>query len=54
MEYQKDILWPAIPITVTASKQPDYLREELKWPEDKILVTFQSRFGPEPWLTTLY
>ena len=26
------------------------LREELKWPEDKILVTFQSRFGPEPWL----
>ncbi|WP_443644346.1 ferrochelatase [Candidatus Levibacter sp. Uisw_134_01] len=26
------------------------LREELKWPEDEILVTFQSRFGPEPWL----
>lgn len=26
------------------------LREELKWPENKILVTFQSRFGPEPWL----
>ena len=26
------------------------LREELKWPEDKILVTFQSGFGPEPWL----
>jgi ferrochelatase len=26
------------------------LRDELKWPEDKILVTFQSRFGPEPWL----
>jgi protoporphyrin/coproporphyrin ferrochelatase len=26
------------------------LREELKWPEDKITVTFQSRFGPEPWL----
>ena len=26
------------------------LRQELKWPEDKILVTFQSRFGPEPWL----
>ena len=26
------------------------LKEELKWPDDKILVTFQSRFGPEPWL----
>ena len=26
------------------------LREKLKWPENKILVTFQSRFGPEPWL----
>ena len=26
------------------------LKEELKWPEDKIQVTFQSRFGPEPWL----
>ena len=26
------------------------LRQELKWPENKILVTFQSRFGPEPWL----
>ena len=26
------------------------LKQELKWPEDKILVTFQSRFGPEPWL----
>jgi ferrochelatase len=26
------------------------LKEELEWPDDKILVTFQSRFGPEPWL----
>ena len=26
------------------------LKEELKWPDNKILVTFQSRFGPEPWL----
>ena len=26
------------------------LKEELKWPENKILVTFQSRFGPETWL----
>ena len=26
------------------------IKEELKWPEDKFLVTFQSRFGPEPWL----
>ena len=26
------------------------LKEELKWPQNKVLVTFQSRFGPEPWL----
>ena len=26
------------------------LKEKLKWPKEKILVTFQSRFGPEPWL----
>ena len=24
--------------------------EELDWPEDKFMVTFQSRFGREPWL----
>ena len=26
------------------------VREELDWPEDKFMVTFQSRFGREPWL----
>ena len=26
------------------------VREELQWPEDKFMVTFQSRFGSEPWL----
>ncbi|WP_331372190.1 ferrochelatase [Sinorhizobium chiapasense] len=26
------------------------LREKLGWPEDKLQVTFQSRFGPEEWL----
>ena len=26
------------------------LKEELKLPDDQVLVTFQSRFGPEPWL----
>lgn len=26
------------------------LREKLKWPMDKFMVTFQSRFGPEEWL----
>ena len=31
-------------------KSARLLKEELKWPDDKILVTFQSRFGPEPWL----
>ncbi|WP_208984427.1 ferrochelatase [Stappia sp. TSB10GB4] len=26
------------------------LRERLGWPQDKLKVTFQSRFGPEEWL----
>ncbi|NRP69794.1 Ferrochelatase [Ensifer psoraleae] len=26
------------------------LREKLGWPEEKLQVTFQSRFGPEEWL----
>lgn len=26
------------------------LKDRLGWPEDKLLVTFQSRFGPEEWL----
>ncbi|WP_349361428.1 ferrochelatase [Stappia sp.] len=26
------------------------LRERLGWPEDKLKITFQSRFGPEEWL----
>ena len=26
------------------------LRERLGWPEDEIVVSFQSRFGPEEWL----
>ncbi|MGC6517001.1 MAG: ferrochelatase [Candidatus Puniceispirillaceae bacterium] len=26
------------------------VREELEWPEDNFMVTFQSRFGREPWL----
>ncbi|WP_196260595.1 ferrochelatase, partial [Pelagibacterium limicola] len=26
------------------------LREHLGWPEDKLMVTFQSRFGPTEWL----
>ncbi len=26
------------------------LREKLGWSGDKLMVTFQSRFGPEPWL----
>ena len=26
------------------------VREELDWPEDNFMVTFQSRFGREPWL----
>ena len=26
------------------------LREKLGWPEEKLMVTFQSRFGPTEWL----
>ncbi len=26
------------------------VRERLGWPKDKLMVCFQSRFGPEPWL----
>jgi protoporphyrin/coproporphyrin ferrochelatase len=26
------------------------LREKLRWPEEKLMVTFQSRFGPTEWL----
>ena len=26
------------------------LREKLGWPEDRLVLTFQSRFGPEEWL----
>ena len=26
------------------------IKERLKWPEKKFFITFQSRFGPEPWL----
>ena len=26
------------------------VREELDWPKDSLMVTFQSRFGREPWL----
>ena len=26
------------------------LRERLGWPEERLMVTFQSRFGPEEWL----
>lgn len=26
------------------------VREHLGWPKDKLIVTFQSRFGPEEWL----
>ncbi len=26
------------------------LREELDWPEERTVISFQSRFGREPWL----
>ena len=38
------------PYHCTCQKTGRLLREELGWPEDKFLVTFQSRFGPQEWL----
>lgn len=32
------------------AKTSRLLREEMGWPEDQWLLTFQSRFGPEEWL----
>ncbi|MBK5912071.1 ferrochelatase [Rhodothalassium salexigens] len=38
------------PYHCTCHKTARLLREELGWAEDRFLVTFQSRFGPQEWL----
>jgi ferrochelatase len=38
------------PYHCQCQKTTRLLRERLGWDEDRIMVTFQSRFGPEEWL----
>lgn len=38
------------PYHCQCAKTSRLVREKLKWPEDKWITTFQSRFGPEEWL----
>ena len=38
------------PYHCQCQKTTRLLRERLDWPEDRIITTFQSKFGPEDWL----
>ncbi|RVL32663.1 ferrochelatase, partial [Sinorhizobium meliloti] len=38
------------PYYCQCQKTARLLREKLGWPQDRLQVTFQSRFGPEEWL----
>ncbi|PZX18941.1 ferrochelatase [Palleronia aestuarii] len=38
------------PYHCQCQKTSRLLRERLGWPEDRLVTTFQSRFGPEEWL----
>lgn len=38
------------PYYCQCQKTARLLRERLGWPEERLVVTFQSRFGPEEWL----
>jgi ferrochelatase len=38
------------PYHCQCQKTTRLLRERLGWPKDRIVTTFQSRFGPEEWL----
>jgi ferrochelatase len=38
------------PYHCQCQKTSRLLRERLGWPKDKLVTTFQSRFGPEEWL----
>lgn len=46
----KRYLMEGDPYHCQCQKTTRLLREELGWPEDKLVTTFQSRFGPEEWL----
>ncbi|MFT6657144.1 ferrochelatase [Maritalea sp.] len=46
----KSYLLKGDPYHCQCIKSSRLVREKLGWPEDKLMVTFQSRFGPEEWL----
>ena len=46
----KRYLMEGDPYHCQCQKTSRLLRERLGWPEDRIVTTFQSRFGPEEWL----
>ena len=46
----KRYLMQGDPYHCMCQKTSRLVREELDWPEDKWITTFQSRFGPEEWL----
>ena len=46
----KSYLMKGDPYHCQCYKSTRLVREKLGWAEDKLMVTFQSRFGPEEWL----
>lgn len=46
----KSYLLKGDPYHCQCQKTTRLVREKLGWPEDKLMVSFQSRFGPEEWL----
>ncbi len=46
----KRYLMEGDPYHCQCQKTSRLLRERLGWPEDRVVTTFQSRFGPEEWL----
>jgi len=46
----KSYLMKGDPYHCQCLKSTRLVREKLGWAEDKLMVTFQSRFGPEEWL----
>jgi ferrochelatase len=46
----KRYLMEGDPYHCQCQKTSRLLRERLGWPEERIVTTFQSRFGPEEWL----
>ena len=48
--FRNAILYRVILEYCQCIKTARLLRDELKWPDDEFKVSFQSRFGREPWL----